>query len=73
VQEEPFEGFGDAIAVAGGEQVEQQPAGDGDGEPGFCLSAFGVQPGFPGDRGDERGHPRFDRAVEESLRARAAE
>jgi hypothetical protein len=73
VQEVPFKGFGDAIAIAGCEQVEQQPAGDGDGEPGFCLSALGVQPGFPGDGGDERGHPWFDRAVEESLRARAAE
>jgi hypothetical protein len=37
-----FEGFGDAGAVAGGEQVEQQSAGDREGEPGFCCAGAGL-------------------------------
>jgi hypothetical protein len=68
-----FEGFGHAFAVAGGEQVEQQPSRHGDGEPGFCPGGLAVQPGFPSDGGHERCHPRFDRAVEESFRAGPAE
>ena len=40
-----FEGFGDGDAVAGGEHVQQQSAGDGDGEPGFCSSGLVVQAG----------------------------
>lgn len=63
-----FEGFGDAGAVAGGEQVEQQSAGDRDGEPGFCPRGLVIEPGFLGDGGRDRGDPGFDRVVEESLR-----
>jgi hypothetical protein len=43
-----FEGFGDGLAVAGGEQVEQQAAGNGDGEPGFGPGRdLGPDPGGP--------------------------
>jgi len=33
VHQVAFEGFGDAIAVTGGEQVKQQASGDGEGDP----------------------------------------
>ena len=68
-----FEGFGDGDAVAGGEQVQQQSAGDRDGEPGFCPRGLVIQPGFLRDSGCDRGDPGFDRVVEESFGARAAE
>jgi hypothetical protein len=45
-----FEGFGDAGAVAGGEQVEQQSAGDRDGEPGFCPRGLVIEPVAGGTR-----------------------
>jgi hypothetical protein len=48
VHQVAFEGFGDAVAVTGGEQVKQQASGDGDGEPGFRPGGLAVQPGFPG-------------------------
>jgi hypothetical protein len=68
-----FEGFGDAVPVAGGEQVEQQSAGDRDGEPGFGPRGLVIQPGFASDRGRDRGDPGLDRVLQESFGARAPE
>jgi len=64
-----FEGFGDGGPVAGGEQVEQQSAGDRDGEPGFGPRGLVVQPGFAGDRGRDRGDPGLDRVLQHHGRA----
>jgi hypothetical protein len=69
--EEPLIRLVDSRAVSGGEQVQEKATDHGHAEPGVGPGRPFVGPGFDQGGGD-RGDPRFDDAVEESLGAGAA-
>lgn len=62
----------DAIVVAGGQEIEQQPASDRHAEPGFCAGG-----GLVRSRADQcvrdRGEPWLDNCLKKALGARASE
>ena len=63
--EEQFERLGDAIGVVGGEQVEQQPAGDGHAQPCSCPRGPRVESAVGygrGERLEPAGHHTFEEA-----------
>jgi hypothetical protein len=62
---------GDSLAVAGGQQIEQQPAGDRHSEPGFPAGGGHVRPCLD-EFGRDAADPRFDDRFKESLSARPA-
>jgi hypothetical protein len=72
VLEVSLECLGDAFAVAGGQEVEQQTAGYGHGEPGVCAGGGLVGPGL-GQAGRDVGDPRLDGCLEEPFGAGAPE
>jgi hypothetical protein len=70
--EEPLVGLGYSVAIAGGQQVQEQAADHGHAEPGIHAGRCLAGPGLDHRRGDGS-DPAFDSAVQEPLVAQAAE